>query len=358
MPKEASRPDRPRPTDTPRRRPTLQDIADVAGVSPGLVSVVLRGLPGASTATAAKVLDVARRMGYRANRNASQLARRRTRLLGVMVFAGNPYHSELIEEIQAASDAGGFEVILAAVSRTNGERRSIEALVDSNCEALVLLGPTLPAKEIETAIDNVPTVCIGRPIDLPHVDVVRSADIEAMELLVDHLAALGHTRIAHIDGGDLPLPRERIRGFETAMRARRLEPLTVPGGETQDSGTRAAAELLNHPDVTAAVAYNDLCAIGIMDHLLRNEVRVPEDISVTGFDDDSLANHIGINLTTVNPSKFEQARLAVAAALERAAGTRTQRIIHAPAPHLMVRGSTAPPRTSRPQAKRSPLVEG
>lgn len=331
-----------------RSRPTLQDIATAAGVSTGLASLVLRGRSGPSAATAARVVEVADRLGYRPNRTASQLASRRTRLLGVTLTPGNPYHGELVEEIQATADARGYGVVLAAVTRTHDERRSIETLVDSNCEALVLLGPVLPPDILAHAIGGVPTVSVGRPLDLPGVDVVRSADIEALRLLVDHLVGLGHTRIAHVDGGDLYLPAERVRGYRRAMKTHGLEPLVLPGGETWEVGTHVGADVLRHKGVTAVIAYNDQCAIGLMNYFQRHGVRVPEDISVTGFDDDRLAGLAQINLTTINPSQLDQARLAVERAVERAEGGRVRRTVQVADAHLTVRGSTGP-RMARPE---------
>jgi DNA-binding LacI/PurR family transcriptional regulator len=328
-----------------RRRPTLQDIADEAGVSAALVSLVLRGRPGPSSATAARVSEVAERLGYRANRTASQLASRRTRLLGVTMTPENPYHAELIEEIQATAGAHGYDVLLAAVTRTHGERHSIETLVDSTCEALVLLGPVLPPEVLVQAADQIPTVCVGRPLDAPDIDVVRADDAEAMEILVDHLTSLGHTAIAHVDGGDLDLPAERVRGYLLAMRARGLPSLVLPGGQTRETGARAVRELRGHPGVTAVVAYNDQCAIGLLDQLHRDGITVPRDLSVTGFDDDPVASLARIDLTTINPSPLVQARLAVETAIERAEGIRTERTVRIVGGHLTVRGSTGPPRT-------------
>jgi DNA-binding LacI/PurR family transcriptional regulator len=357
MPKEPTPPRRDRLGDAQRRRPTLSDIAVEAGVSSALVSLVLRGRPGASAATAAKVLDVAERMGYRANRTASKLASRRTRLLGVTMTPDNLYHGELIEEILATADARGYEVVLAPVTRTHDERRSIETLVDSGCEALVLLGPIVPPRALQQAVDQIPTVVIGPPLDLPGIDVVRSADIEALEAVVDHLVSLGHSRIAHVDGGDLYLPAERVRGYRQAMEGRGLDPLVIPGGETREAGDTAAAEVLRHADVTAIIAYNDQCAVGIMHHFHRARVRVPEDMSVTGFDDDPLSGLAQIDLTTINPSQLDQARLAVEAAIERAEGTRTRRVIRVGSFHLVVRGSTGAPAIPRSR-RRDPLTAG
>ncbi|MFZ0161090.1 MAG: LacI family DNA-binding transcriptional regulator [Kineosporiaceae bacterium] len=337
-----------------RRRLTLQDIADAAGVSTGLVSLVLRGRSGPSAATAARVTEVADRLGYRANRTASQLASRRTQLLGVTMTPGNPYHGELVEEILTRTRERHFEVLLAPVTRSHEELGSIQSLVDSRCEVILLLNSTLTPDDLDKALDGLPAVCVGRDVDLPDVDVVTSGDAPAMRLLVDHLVSLGHTRIAHVDGGGPYLPQERREGFEAAMSAHGLRPLVIPGGETEEGGAEAADELLRHEGVTAAVAYNDLAAIGLMDRLYSRGVQVPDDISVTGFDDDRIAGLHGINLTTIDPSKLEQARRAVDWALERVEGGRTDRLTYAFTPRLVVRGSTAAPRShqARPASTR------
>src|SRR5689334_16439853 len=128
-----------------RRRPTIADVAAEAGVSKGLVSMVLSGSAGPSAATTERVLAIADRIGYRANRSASLLARRRTRLLGVTLVPSNVYHGELVEEIQAAAGEAGYEMALGAIGGHHDEGRSIETLVDFRCEALLLLGPTMPS---------------------------------------------------------------------------------------------------------------------------------------------------------------------------------------------------------------------
>ncbi|WP_088312429.1 LacI family DNA-binding transcriptional regulator [Kineosporia sp. R_H_3] len=324
-----------------RRRLTLQDIADAAGVSPGLVSMVLRGRPGPNADTAARVTEVAQRLGYRANRTASQLASRRTRLLGVTMTPGNPYHGELVEEILQRTHERGYEVLLSPVTRTHEELSSIQTLVDSRCEVVVLLNSTLTTQQLTTALDGVPAVCVGRPLDVPDVDVVRTDDITAMGLLVDHLVGLGHTSIAHVDGGGDYLPEVRRLGYEEAMHRHGLTPLVLPGGETEQHGAEAAADLLRH-DVTAAVTYNDLCAVGLMDRLQKLGVRIPDDLSVTGFDDDRLSGLHGIDLTTIDPSKLEQARLAVDWAVQRIEEERSERAVHDFPPRLVVRGSSGP----------------
>jgi DNA-binding LacI/PurR family transcriptional regulator len=337
------------PGDQVRRRLTLQDIADAAGVSPGLVSMVLRGQSGPSVATAAKVTEVAERLGYRPNRAASQLASRRTRLLGVTSTPGNPYHGELVEEILSHTHDLGYEVLLSPVTRTHEELGAIQTLVDSRCEVIILLNTTLEPASLEKALDGLPAVVVGPTVDLPTVDVVRTDDSAAITMLVDHLVEFGHTRIAHVDGGDLYLPQARREAYQAAMLRHRLTPLVVPGGETENRGAEAADELLRAGVSTAVVAYNDLCAIGIMDRLQTLGMRIPGDISVTGFDNNRIARLHGIALTTIDPLKLEQARRAVDCAIERVDQGRTERVIHEFPPHLIVRATTAQPpdRTSR-----------
>ena len=159
-----------------RRRLTILDIANEAGVSKGLVSMVLSGTSGPSAATAERVLAIAERLGYRTNRTAALLARRRTRLLGVTIIPSNIYHGELIEDIQATADAAGYELVLGSIAASRDERRTIEMLIDFRCEAILLVGPTMTTDKLAPIIAGIPTVAVGRILDLPDVDVVRADD--------------------------------------------------------------------------------------------------------------------------------------------------------------------------------------
>src|SRR4029450_9301746 len=126
------------------RRPRLEDVAARVGMSPASVSMVLSGAPGPSAATRERVLEAAAELGYRPDRAASLLARRRTHLVGVLMVAGSAFHAELVEDLYEAAERQGYDVVLSAVTRTRDERRATETLVDFRCEALVLLGPGAP----------------------------------------------------------------------------------------------------------------------------------------------------------------------------------------------------------------------
>ena len=123
------------------RRPRLADVAARAGVSPGLVSLVLRNQPGPSEATRGGVLEAARELGYRADRTASLPARRRSHHLGVLMDVRNTFHAELAADIDAAATKLGYDLVLSVVTPARDERRAAEILLDFRCEALILLGP-------------------------------------------------------------------------------------------------------------------------------------------------------------------------------------------------------------------------
>lgn len=174
------------------RRPTMRDVAVRAGVSKALVSLVFRNAPGASPESHARVLQAAAELGYRHNRTASLLARRRDHLIGVSMILRNTFHAELAEEIQAAADELGYEIALSPMTRTHDESRSLETLLELRCEALIILGAELSVPRLDEVGRHLPVVVVGRRIKSPHIDVVRSADDQGIGQVVDHMADLGH----------------------------------------------------------------------------------------------------------------------------------------------------------------------
>jgi DNA-binding LacI/PurR family transcriptional regulator len=338
-----------RPVDdesTPRRRPRLEDVAARVGMSPASVSMVLSNAPGPSAATRERVLEAATELGYRPDRTASLLARRRTHLVGVLMQVGSAFHAELVEDLHEAVERQGYDVVLSAVTRTRDERRAVETLVDFRCEALVLLGPVAPASELATLGRQLPVVVVGRRVPGGGVDVVRSADDEGVGQAVEHLAGLGHRAIAYVDGGKGTIASDRRRGYRRAMRDLGLadQIRVIPGDHTEAAGGRAARTLLGEGRLpSAVVAYNDHCALGLLDALSRAGAQVPGAVSVVGYDDSSLSRLAHVNLTTVSQDARRQAEHAVAAAVERLDEGRTADREVVLAPRLVVRGTTGPP---------------
>jgi DNA-binding LacI/PurR family transcriptional regulator len=328
------------------RRPRLQDVANEAGVSTATVSLVLRGAAGPSGATRERVLDAAARLGYRPDRAASLLARRRSRLIGVLMDVRSTFHAQLVEDVHEAAEEHGYDLVLSTVTRTRGEDRAIETLLDSRCEALVLLGTEAPVARLSALDRQLPVVAVGRPVPSAGVDVVRAADDEGVGQAVDHLVGLGHRRITYVDGGPGVIAAGRRRGYQRAMRRHRLggHLQVLAGDRGEESGARAARELLaSGPLPTALVTYNDRSAVGVLDTLLRSGVDVPGAVSVVGYDDSPLSRLAHIDLTTVSQDSPQLMRHAVAAVVERIEGGRTEHREVVVPPRLVVRGTTGPP---------------
>lgn len=333
------------------KRPTLAHVAARAGVSVALVSIVMRGAYGASAATRERVLKAAAEIGYRPDTRARMLRSSRSRLLGVQFGLRQPFHTDMVEGIYAAAEPAGYQVALSAVAPARGERQAVEALLADRCEALVLLGPEVPVARLAELAAQVPVVSVARRLRSapPGVDVVRTADDEGARQAVEHLVALGHRAIVHIDGGRAPGAADRRRGYRTAMGRHGLagHVRVVPGGGTEEDGARAARALLAEAARPSAVlAFNDRCATGVLDTLLRAGVPVPDEISVVGFDDTRLARLAHIDLTTVAQDIPRLAELAVGRAIARLEGEETSDRENVVAPRLVVRGTTAAARTA------------
>ncbi|WP_329266993.1 LacI family DNA-binding transcriptional regulator [Streptomyces sp. NBC_01451] len=331
------------------KRPTLADVASRAGVSTALVSIVMRGAKGAGEATRERVLQAAREIGYRPDARARLLRSHRSHLLGVQFGLQHPFHSDLVEGIYAAAEPAGYQIALSAVAAGRGEQRAVETLLDDRCEALILLGPQAPAARLAELAGRLPVVSVARRLrpSVPGLEVVRTADDEGARQAVDHLVALGHRDIAHIDGGRAPGAADRRRGYRTAMNRHGLgEHIRVlPGGLTEEEGAEAARTLsATRPRPTAVLAFNDRCATGVLDLFLRSGVAVPGDISVVGFDDSHLARLAHIDLTTVGQDIARLAGLAVGRAVARLEGAEIPAGEQVITPRLVVRGTSAPPR--------------
>lgn len=322
----------------------MVDVAARAGVSRALVSIVLRGRPGASAATRARVLAAAAELGYRPDSAARLLARGRSRTIGVVTTVGEPYEADLVEGIYAEAAEIGYEVLLSARMGDRGDLDAADGLLAHRCEALVLLGPELDDDALDALASRTTAAVVGR--DGRRVDSVLSDDTDGMRRAVDHLVGLGHERIVHVDGGDGPNAATRRAGYRDAMAAHGLgEHIRVlPGAYHEDAGIAAARTLLSEQDPpTAVAAANDRCAVGLLDTLRRGGIGVPDRISVVGYNDDRLSRLAHIDLTTVRQDVAALSRAAVRAVADRLDGPGADPIRLVITPELVVRGTTGPP---------------
>jgi DNA-binding LacI/PurR family transcriptional regulator len=331
------------------RRPTLADVAARAGVSVALVSIVMRDAPGASAATRERVRRAAEELGYRPDSRARLLRSARSRLIGVVFAVQQAFHGDLVGGLYTAADAADYELALSAVTPSRDERRAVTSLLQDRCEAVILLGPHTPTSYLAELAARMLLVVVARAVRYRAVDVIRTDDTVGLGQAVDHLVALGHTRIAHIDGGRAPGAAERRRGYREALQRHGLADgaLILPGGLSEDDGATAARALLDtHPLPTAVTVFNDRSATGVLDVLRSAGIDVPGDMSVIGFDDSRLARLSHIALTTVAQDTQQLTSLAIARAAARLDGSAiTERELVIP-PHLIIRRTTAPPTRS------------
>ena len=322
-------------------RPTMEDVATRAGVSRALVSIVYRNAPGASDATRARVLEAGEALGYRPDHRARLLGRTRTRLLGVTFDVQAPFHGELVEALYAAADSTGYDLALSAVAPTRSEPRAIQSLLDYRCEALILLGPQLSPASLGDLATNQPVIALARKVKATGVDVVRTDDAAGARLAVEHLVDLGHRHILHVDGGKAPGSAERRTGYRTAMRRAGLTAHVLTGGRTEDHGVAAAHTFLEAPgSITAATLFNDRSAVGFLDTIRHAGLRVPEDLSIVGYDNITAAALSHIDLTTIAQSPTALAKLATEHATARLTNTPTP-TEETVTPYLIPRTTTA-----------------
>jgi DNA-binding LacI/PurR family transcriptional regulator len=332
-------------SDQRPRSVTMADVAERAGVSRALVSIVFRGVAGASQETRQRVMQAAEELDYRPDQRARLLGSNRSRTVGVVFGLRHEFHAEVVEALYHSVEDTAYDLALGATGPTRDERRAVQTLLDYRCEALVLIGSTLPRAGIEQLAERLPVVVMARALRARGVDVVRTDDVAGARLAVEHLAGLGHTSITHVDGGRAPGAAERRRGFRAAMRDLGLDAgaSVVPGGLTEEDGERVAAELLPPADATAVTAFNDHCAAGLLSAARASGVAVPGALSVVGYDDSHLAGLSSIALTTI----AQDSTTLAASALELAVNRAEDRAGHPPStevvvpPRLVVRSTTA-----------------
>jgi DNA-binding LacI/PurR family transcriptional regulator len=299
---------------------TMADVAQRAGVSRALVSIVFRDVPGASPITRERVMLAAEDLGYRPDQRARLLGSNRSRTVGVTFGLHHEFHAEVVEGLYGAVDGSGYDLALGAVAPSRDERRAVQSLLDYRCEALILLGPTLSRASLEELAERLPVVVVARALRSRTVDVVRSDDVAGARLAVEHLTGLGHERITHVHGQRAPGAAERRRGYRDAMRAAGLDSQMrlVPGGLTDEDGEEAASLLLaDTPPPTAVTAFNDHCAAGLMAAARAHGIVVPGRLSVVGYDDSRVASLSSVALTTIAQDGATLARSALDRALAR-----------------------------------------
>jgi LacI family transcriptional regulator len=286
--------------DAPRTpAPTIYDVAKVAGVAPSTVSRAFARPGRVNADTAARIRAVAEQLGYRANPIARALSTSKTRMIGLMVSdVANPFYAELIRGAQMAASEEDYVMVLADAQESGAlEREALERLLPV-VEGIVIGSSRMSELALRSIAKQVPLIVLNHALgDIPSVVTDNRAGARAA---VAHLRDLGHTSITYVAGPEASwTDGARWRALhdtarELGLQTRRVGPV-VP---TFEGGLGIGDEVLAD-GATAVVGYNDLVAIGIMAAARRARMRLPQDLSVIGFDDILTARLTTPPLTTV-----------------------------------------------------------
>ena len=342
------------------RAVTIQDVAARSGVSISTVSRVVTGAVAVEPETAERVREAIAALGYRPNLLARSFRRRVTHTIGLLVpDNSNPFFAELARTIEDAGFADGYSVVLCNSDLSAVKQETyIDVLLANRVDGLILVSsgliPTVGRHDAVARIldAGAPCVVVDRDLGETPFDQVLVDNDQGGYLAGEHLIALGHRRIACLVGpSDLTPSAGRIAGFQRALADAGLAVAAeglVRGNGRPDGGSAAALQLLERGvvgagDVTAIFAFNDQMATGAIGALQRAGCRVPQDVSVIGFDDIPQSAAIFPALTTIAQPIAEMGSIGVRLLLDR--------IARRDAPHqrvrlstrLVVRESTGPP---------------
>lgn len=338
------------------RAVTLKQVAQEAGVHASTVSRALNPATRSMVVpeVVERVMASAAMLGYRPNLLAAGLRTGRSHLIGALVpDIANTVFSPILSGASDRLASDGYSIVVADVG-TNPARHLELAnqLVARRIDGFILATVSRDDPVVDFCLEhNLPAVLVNRAEERRRISAVVSDDALGMQLAVDHLVALGHVRIGHLAGPEsVSTGFLRRRGFYDALSIHGLPaedyPYRSAEAYSREEGARAARQLLDAaPEITAIVAANDLLALGAYDTAAERGLSIPGDLSIVGHNDMPLVDMVAPPLTTVRISHREIGREAADLLLQQltGGGSSTRNIVLAPA--LIVRGSTAPPRT-------------
>jgi LacI family transcriptional regulator len=333
-----------------RKASKLSEVAKIAGVSPITASRAIRGVGHVSEAARARILDAAAQLNYTPDVLARRMRGDKSRLIGVFV---NHYGSLVLHEITLAisteARARGYDILLFNAERFDSPERALTCdMLSKLCDGLLLVMPSGADAYLGTLEQNgVPTVLVNfdaRPMKIP---VVALENRNGARMAVEHLVGLGHRRIGFIAGTPATgQSGERELGYKDALRGAGIRfdaSLVEEGAFAQAPGKAAAQRLLDlRRPPTAIFAANDEMAYGAIDAIHSRGLKVPDDVSVIGFDDITLSSHVFPPLTTMRQPLAELAARAVADVVTLAQGGTVAPKKTALPMELVIRQSTGP----------------
>ena len=332
--------------DPARKAVTIYDVARLAGVAPSTVSRAFARPGRVRAGTADRVRAAAAELGYRANPLARALTTSRTQMLALMIpDVTNPFHAELVRGAQIRASEAGYTVVLADARESHVREREALERVLPVVEGIVIASSRMSDSTVRVIARQKPIIVLNRHV--VGIPSVVSDNVLGMRRAAEHLARLGHAHVTYVAGPEASwADGTRWRALREAAPELSLHVRhSGPVNPTVHGGRSAASSMLTHPP-TAVIAFNDLVGIGLVLAFAGAGIRVPQDVSVIGFDNIMAATLVSPRLTTVAAPVRGMGMTAVTDLLAAVHGARprTDEPLTVPT-RLVVRGSTAPPRT-------------
>lgn len=337
-------------------RPTIADVARRAGVSKGLVSFALNDRPGVAPGTRKRILAVARELGWTPSLQARSLSSGRAFACGLVigrspdVIAADPFFPSFIAGLEDEFSVSGQVLVIAVATPGRHEAETYRGLAaDRRVDGVILTDLRAGDPRIALVADlGLAAVTLGVPEGASPFSSVSIDDGAGIRLAVEHLAGLGHRYIAHVAGPEGMLHAgHRRTAFDQAVEAAGARGIVVETDFSAADGARATEELLDAAERPTAIVYsNDNMAVAGIGIAQRRGLRVPDDLSVTGFDDTEIGRHVHPSLTSVATDARGWGALAARTLLAAISGDQSQHLA-LDDPRLSIRASTgAPPTTA------------
>ncbi len=334
-----------------KKRTTIKDIAESAGVSATAVSMALNHKPRISPATRERILDIAEALHYRPNYAARSLAGRRINTLGLVITTiVNPFYPELAKGIEDKARERGYDIILCSTNYDASRQKDfINILRSKGVDGIIFSSVEMDDLCLKPLVDDAfPFVLVNRRVPEStagaKIDYVVLDNLSGGAIAIRHLYDLGHRRIAIIAGSlNSSTGFERTQGAKKALAecGLRLDPrFIVECGFSKERAYDATMRLLSlHPAPTAVFAQNDYMALGVRDAVFDAGLSIPEDVALVGFDNIEATAIRGVEITTINQKKYEMGATAVEVLIEKIEGkTDAVRQIVLPA-EIVIRSS-------------------